>query len=184
MTSFRDDYVLGRGFQATTSQKNRLNLQHYIWKDTTGYLVHPSISLDKQDLKVADVGTGTGIWLLDLARILPYSARLNGYDITLAQCPVKEWLPPNVTFSTLDAFAEIPEHLIGQYDVVHVKLIILVVKDNDPTILLQNLMKMLSKFHSVLQIRERLHNPRVLNHMTGLWYDFNRAGRLSPMGRV
>ena len=39
----------------------RLNLQHYLWKDQTGFLLHPTIPLDgRTDLKIADVGTGTG----------------------------------------------------------------------------------------------------------------------------
>lgn len=40
---------------------DRLNLQHYLWKDQTGYLLHPSISLSgAENLRIADVGTGTG----------------------------------------------------------------------------------------------------------------------------
>ena len=40
---------------------DRLNLQHYLWKDQTGYLLHPSIPLSGiENLKIADVGTGTG----------------------------------------------------------------------------------------------------------------------------
>lgn len=39
----------------------RLNLQHYLWKDQTGFLLHPTIPLDgRPNLKIADVGTGTG----------------------------------------------------------------------------------------------------------------------------
>ena len=40
----------------------RLNLQHYLWTQMFGYLLHPSIDIDKsqENLKVADIGTGTG----------------------------------------------------------------------------------------------------------------------------
>ena len=40
---------------------DRLNLQHYLWKDQTGYLLHPSIPLSEiENPQIADVGTGTG----------------------------------------------------------------------------------------------------------------------------
>ena len=43
----------------------RLNLQHYLWKDQTGFLLHPDIPLDgRTELKIADVGTGTGYVVL------------------------------------------------------------------------------------------------------------------------
>lgn len=38
----------------------RLNLQHLYYKMHTNYLLHPDIALTGTDLKVADVGTGTG----------------------------------------------------------------------------------------------------------------------------
>lgn len=48
------------GLVLTGSIVCRLNLQHYLWKDQAGYLVHPSIPLTSPNLKIADVGTGTG----------------------------------------------------------------------------------------------------------------------------
>ena len=68
-----DHYMLSRGFAANirfvleylagsgnNSRTTRLNLQHYLWKDEVGYLLHPSIPLDVEDLSVADIGVGTG----------------------------------------------------------------------------------------------------------------------------
>lgn len=55
-----DPYRLGRDVIAST----RLNLQHYIWKESIGYLLHPSIRFpdasSNSDISIADVGTGTG----------------------------------------------------------------------------------------------------------------------------
>lgn len=39
----------------------RLNLQHKLWIDIFGYLLHPDIPISKPDLKLADIGTGTGL---------------------------------------------------------------------------------------------------------------------------
>ena len=68
-----DHYILSRGFAANVrfvleyrarseinSRTIRLNLQHYLWKDEVGYLLHPSIPLDVENLSVADIGVGTG----------------------------------------------------------------------------------------------------------------------------
>ena len=37
----------------------RLGFQHYLWKETLDYLVHPSIPVHQEQFKIADVGTGT-----------------------------------------------------------------------------------------------------------------------------
>ena len=50
----------------------------------------------------------------------------------------------------LDALKPIPEHLIGQYDVVHVRHMILVIKDSEIAPALLNLMKMISKLKAFL----------------------------------
>ena len=94
---------------------HRLNLQHYLWKQQRGYLIHPAISTTGKSLKIADVGTGTVIWLLDLADSLPLSTQLHGFDINLTQCPPKPWLPANVQMRTLDIYDEVLEDLCEQY---------------------------------------------------------------------
>ena len=38
----------------------RLNLQHYIWVGMFGYLLHPDIPYSEENLRIADIGTGTG----------------------------------------------------------------------------------------------------------------------------
>ena len=92
------------------------------------------------------------IWLLDLARTLPPTAQLAGFDIDTSGCPPDQWLPPNVTMRHLDALGEIPEYLIGVYDIVHLRLFQVVVKDNDPGPLLRNVLKMLSESSNLLQM--------------------------------
>lgn len=54
-----DDYVLTRDAAASA----RLNLSHYVWHSSFGYNLHPRIKdaiAGKENLHVADIGTGTG----------------------------------------------------------------------------------------------------------------------------
>ena len=85
------------------------------------------------------------IWLLDMVRDLPPTTRFHGFDISLDQCPPRSWLPPNVQFDTWDVFENPREDLVGAFDVVHVRLITLVIKNGDPSRVIQNLCKLLSK---------------------------------------
>lgn len=84
------------------------------------------------------------IWLLQVSRQLPL-ASCNGFDISAEQFPPNEWLPANVSLQTLDIFSPIPDELIGQYDIVHVRFLAVIVKNDDPAPILKNLIKMLSR---------------------------------------
>ena len=84
------------------------------------------------------------IWLVDLAKELP-NAQLDGFDVSTAQFPHRKWLPPNVTLRQMDAYGEVPQELVGRYDIVHIGLVVVLVKDGNPGRLLTNLLKLLSK---------------------------------------
>ncbi|KAK4499472.1 hypothetical protein PRZ48_009987 [Zasmidium cellare] len=139
------DYGLSRDFAASC----RLNLQYYLWHDTLGFPehLHPRIidSLEStQHRRIADVGTGTGIFLTGMARGRGDNDELVGLDIDISQAPPKETLPSNVTFRAYDFFDDAPpEDLLGSFDVVHVRLVILCVRDGDPGEILRNLVKLL-----------------------------------------
>ena len=137
--STEDQYVLGRGYSAAS----RLNYQFYLWKNTLGFNLHPSIAAPKDDARIADVATGTGIWLVDLAQEVPATVRMVGLDITLAQAPPKQWLPANVSMRVWNIFEELPEDLVGQFDIVHVRLLLLVIPDNDAVPVIKRLALML-----------------------------------------
>ncbi len=83
------------------------------------------------------------LWLADLSRQVSNKAQLDGFDIDTSQAMPKEWLPSNVHVRKWDVTTETPLDLLGQYDVVHVRLFIFVVR-NDPVYILRNLMKLLS----------------------------------------
>jgi ubiquinone/menaquinone biosynthesis C-methylase UbiE len=120
-----------------------LNLQHYLWRETCGFTIHPAIPIDKPDVKIAEVGTGTGIWLLELAKSLPSTASFAGFDISAGQFPSPDWVAPNISFAALDASKPPPAHLQNQFDVVHLRLFTLVVENNDPAPYIHHCMSLL-----------------------------------------
>jgi SAM-dependent methyltransferase len=118
----------------------RLNLQHYLWKDALKFNIHPSIKISNKST-IADVATGTAAWLLDVAGDFP-SAKLNGFDNDLRQVPHKDWLPSNVTVRYWNIFEDLPSDLVGKYDYVHVRLLVLVL-DGDSQPFINKLLRML-----------------------------------------
>ena len=62
-----EEYILNRG----CSQSVRLNLQHYIFKETLGYELSPHLSSLPTNARIADVGTGTG-YLLQFTCLVQY----------------------------------------------------------------------------------------------------------------
>ncbi|GFF41294.1 hypothetical protein IFM61606_05090 [Aspergillus udagawae] len=140
------DYMLDRSYTAAS----RLNYQFYLWKDSLQFNLHPSIQLPKDDstpVRIADLATGTAIWLLDLLRdpaVTRYaSIRLDGFDIDLANAPLPEWLPPPITLRQLSIFETVPSDLHGKYDVVHLRLLVLVVQNSDPLPIINQAYQML-----------------------------------------
>ncbi|PQE27118.1 umta methyltransferase family protein [Rutstroemia sp. NJR-2017a WRK4] len=134
-------YALKRDFNAST----RLTAQHYLWKDALKFNIHPDIPTDGNQLRIADVATGNGIWLLDVARELSHPATFVGFDISLDQCPPSPWLPANTHLHTWNIFEEPPKEFQETFDIVHIRLITVAIKDNDPRPVLANLRKLLSK---------------------------------------
>ena len=101
-------YGLGRGYAASL----RLSFQHHLLRELLGYTIHHEIfstgSLPA-NLRIEDIGTGTGQWLIDVSHEVP-SATLVGFDISSAQFPVKEWLPSQISLDKLDITKPLPRH--------------------------------------------------------------------------
>ncbi|OTA91940.1 hypothetical protein M434DRAFT_32210 [Hypoxylon sp. CO27-5] len=138
MTS-QPEYIFTRDY----IDNNRINLQHYQWTELFGYHFHPQIPITSPRLRIADVATGTGVFLTDISARLPESVQLDGLDISLKATPPVEWLPSNVSFRQWDIKRDIPEDLAEKYDVVHVRLIIFVLHDKEVPGILQKLIKLL-----------------------------------------
>ena len=87
---------------------------------------------------------GRSIWPIEASAILPPETRFDGFDVSAAQYPVREWLPPNVYLHTHDVFLPFaPEHW-GQYDVVHMRFMISLITEENVSSLLENLALLLS----------------------------------------
>jgi len=82
------EYVLQRNHFAST----RLNVQHYIYKQSLRFTLHPSIPIQK-NIHIGEVACGTAIWLLNAVDILPWNAVLEGWDISDAHFPSLTFLP-------------------------------------------------------------------------------------------
>ncbi|KAL3456694.1 S-adenosyl-L-methionine-dependent methyltransferase [Aspergillus heterothallicus] len=133
-----DNYVLARDLSGSL----RLDCQHHLFRMYNGYVLHPSIPIDP-DMKVAEIGTGTGIWLLELASQLPPTVRLHGFDISDRLFPHDSLLPSNVKLGVMDSLSEAPTQLVGEYDVVHLRLWCCVVTGGDPSRLIRGALALL-----------------------------------------
>jgi SAM-dependent methyltransferase len=86
-----------------------------------GYLLHPSVASSLPgNAVVADVGTGTGVFLEQVQVQFP-TVTLHGYDISPALFRQPE--TPGVVLSVLDAKQPVPDNLRGAYDLVHVRML-------------------------------------------------------------
>ena len=84
------------------------------------------------------------IWLTDLADKLPSSVRLDGLDISLDAAPLPELLPRNMNLHLWNIKDNVPEHLVGVFDIVHVRYFAFVLQEPDLENVLDNLSKLLS----------------------------------------
>ncbi|VUC37233.1 unnamed protein product [Clonostachys rosea] len=101
----------------------------------------------QDDLCVADVGTGTGqhgsVWLFDVREKLAPTARLVGLDISFDATPPVQTLPSNVTLRHWSVKEDVPEDLIGVFDIVHVRFFSFVLLVDDVPSVIDRLYKML-----------------------------------------
>ena len=129
--TIHDDYMLQRDSQ----ESKRLNAQHeFLVSLSGGHLIHPSIRC-KGLQSVADVATGTGVWLRDVAAIPNFSTQpdgktteFTGFDISPQQFPPVEDLPSNVKFVVHDVTKPFPPEYHETFDLVSVRLLSYVIK--------------------------------------------------------
>ncbi|KAK5996313.1 N-methyltransferase tcpN [Cladobotryum mycophilum] len=105
--------------------------------------MHPKISVNGPQLRVADVGTGTRIWLTDLGKSLPATTQLDGLDISLDAAPPLEYLPSNVTLRKWDVKEPLPKDLTEAYDIVHIRNFTFVLLDSEVAQVVTKLIQLL-----------------------------------------
>ena len=108
-----------------------------------GYLLHPSVT-DKlpHSPTIADIGTGTGLFLSKLAEIYP-EATLRGFDISQELFPTPGSLPSNVSLNAMDVKQPPPREEENKYDVVHVRLLTAAMNPADWELAVHNLRRLL-----------------------------------------
>ncbi|GLA16067.1 hypothetical protein AnigIFM62618_002628 [Aspergillus niger] len=118
-------------FERDKKESERLDLQHRVLVKTSGdTLIHPSIPLN-EIRSVADIATGTGIWLQDVSKFLdtPQIERYyHGFDISAEQFPEN---PGAIQFSVQDLTIPFPREHREQYDLVHVRLLVAALEEAD-----------------------------------------------------
>lgn len=133
-----DGYMLARNLSASA----RLHFQFFSWKDTFGFNIHPSIPLPNDENYIAELATGTGIWLIDVSRA-QRKAHLHGFDISTEQFPHKEWLPRNITLRAWNAFEDILADTAEKYDLIHIRLFGIALQSGDTRPVLRKVFEML-----------------------------------------
>ncbi|RSL84400.1 hypothetical protein CDV31_016705 [Fusarium ambrosium] len=95
-------------------EQDRLDLVHHAFKLVLqDELFLAPINLDRPDLRVLDIGTGTGLWAIEFADENP-QAIVVGVDLSPIQ---PGWVPPNVRFYVDDVEEDWDEP--QRYDYIH-----------------------------------------------------------------
>ena len=128
-----------------SSETRRLEVQHqFLLALSNGHLIHPSIP-QKTVRTVADVGTGTGIWLREFAE--GFDGKPNpefvGFDISPQQFPENK--PLNQDFIVHDMTKPFPKKYLEYFDVVNVRLLSYALKAQDLQQAVQNVVQIISK---------------------------------------
>ncbi|KAL4749333.1 hypothetical protein BDW72DRAFT_214136 [Aspergillus terricola var. indicus] len=126
------------------AESRRLNEQHKLLVDFTEGLIDSSVPLEKFTA-VADVATGTGIWLWDVQKLLVdrvgESPRcFHGFDISPAQFPP---VAEGIELTVQDIFKPFPVEHHNRYDLVNVRLLVTAFPESEYEKAVQNLLTIL-----------------------------------------
>ncbi|KAL5598889.1 hypothetical protein BROUX41_003790 [Berkeleyomyces rouxiae] len=96
-------------------EQERLNLQHHIWRLMQHGGLHTVPIEDKPDMRILDLGCGTGIWAIEIADEFP-QAEVYGIDLSPIQ---PDWVPPNCHFHVDDYEDEWTWREDEKFDYIH-----------------------------------------------------------------
>ncbi|KAL3440680.1 S-adenosyl-L-methionine-dependent methyltransferase [Aspergillus insuetus] len=177
-------YPLGRD----TAESKRLNEQHRLLIEIVDGAIGSSIPLD-QISSVADVATGTGVWLWDaqqaLGKAADGSARyFHGFDISSAQFPTAS---NGIELSVHDVLTPFPQEHRDRYDLIHVRLLVTALGESEFETAVSNLLSIL-KPGGYLQWVEidytPLYDPKNTHHpkampMIQTWTNYMEQNNIS-----
>ncbi|KAA8652363.1 class I SAM-dependent methyltransferase [Aspergillus tanneri] len=80
------------------------------------------------------------LWLAQLhSEQQKESIRMDGFDIDITQCPPAGWVTDNIHFRRWNAIEPPPSELRGQFDLVHLRLVMIGINNEDVPALVENL---------------------------------------------
>ncbi|KAL7270647.1 hypothetical protein RUND412_006641 [Rhizina undulata] len=99
------------------AEQDRLDLMHHCCLLALhGELFIAPVGANWQPQKILDIGTGSGIWAIDIAETYPDS-RVIGVDLSPIQ---PQWVPPNVIFE-VDDIEDTWEYRDNSFDFIHIR---------------------------------------------------------------
>ncbi|KAL9116783.1 MAG: hypothetical protein Q9187_006689, partial [Circinaria calcarea] len=139
-------YMLARD----SKESKRLDFQHEFMRHLGhGNILHPSIP--RGELRaVADLGTGTGVWINEIAETFRASTagdtskfEFVGFDISPQQFPASPNCSPGVDFVVHDMTTRFPEKYHGVFDLVNIRFMYYSLKAQDLQIALESVIEIL-----------------------------------------
>jgi len=83
-------------------------------------------------------------WLLDCIALFPPTTQFYGFDITPAHFPAARDIPSNIQLRQRDILApDVPDNLVGSFDIVHIRAFGSVIRDSDCAPMLQAVNRLL-----------------------------------------
>ncbi|KAL2864412.1 class I SAM-dependent methyltransferase [Aspergillus lucknowensis] len=172
------------------AESTRLNNQHKLVLDASGGAIDPSIPLNTVSA-VADVATGTGVWLYDARKQINETPGTgtqiyyHGFDISAAQFPEN---PDEIEFSVHDILKPFPAEHHNRYDLVNVKFLVAAFPESQYPAAVNNLLTILKPggylqwiefdFSAVVDPNGPARNPRS-DYVTEPWVKFLEHNNLS-----
>ncbi|KAL4992963.1 S-adenosyl-L-methionine-dependent methyltransferase [Aspergillus recurvatus] len=169
------------------AESRRLNEQHKLLVDFVEGPIDRSVPLENITT-VADVATGTGIWLWDARRLLVDRAGdspryFHGFDISPAQFPPA---PEGIEFTVQDIFKPFSVEHHNRYDLVNVRLLVTAFPESEFEKAVKNLLTILKPGGYLHWVEidfsaVATDNPRAAQ-VTGAWLKFCGLNKLSLCG--